>query len=107
MFKKLLVLVSFLGFVTPAFALYEVSTAAIKQDMRNSVVKVEGSLICKLAEVNNGQPCELKFQDREGKAFNLTNANNAIKMYYSGTTNVVIEGTIANSTIDVKSINGF
>ena len=87
-----------------------VGPATIRQELRASTIKIEGTLSCNLGEKNEGGACTLKFQDsKSGKSYDLSNANDAMRLYMSGSKNVAIEGTFSNNSngesIQISQVN--
>ena len=83
------------------------SYAMIKQEMRNTKIRLWGMLNCKLAGMNNGQACTLSITDTNtGKAFELENAGAAMRLFNEGTRDVVIIGRYsAENRIEVIKAN--
>jgi hypothetical protein len=95
-------------FALPAFSDQptENSTARIRQDLRAQSIQLIGRLSCKMTGTNAGQSCALRIQEeKSGKTYNLINANNAMKLYFNGITQVSIEGSFQdNETLTVASV---
>ncbi len=81
----------------------DVTNASLRQEMRTSLVTIEGALSC---NTENGASCSLRLQELStGKSYKLRNASSAMKLYNSGTINVAIEGRFRDSdTIEIVSI---
>ena len=93
----------------PAFANSgaDVSIASLRQARNGSNFKVQGLLTCNMGTENNGQGCALRIKDKEtGKVFNLSNSTDAMRLYVAGTTNVAIEGKLADSdTVQIGTVS--
>ena len=83
-----------------------INFAAIRQQNAVAIklVRMEGSLSCDLGAKNTGSGCELKFQTKNGRVYNLTEASNAMRLFQEGSRQVAIEGQMKDSdTIQVKT----
>jgi hypothetical protein len=80
--------------------------AAIRQEIRLSNVRIEGSLTCKMAMENNGQPCAISLQEgTSGRVYGFANPGEALRLFNSGARFVAVEGTMAGeTTIQIKKI---
>lgn len=73
----------------------DVSIAILRQMERRNRITLTGELTCRMAESNDGRPCELKFTESETRRrYELTNADGAMRLYQSGQANVVLEGEL-------------
>ena len=73
----------------------------------SSLTQVIGALSCNLGEENMGQACVLKItESKSGKILTIQNESEAMKLYFSGTKQAQIEGTmIDNETIHLVRAN--
>jgi hypothetical protein len=90
-----------------AFQGGEGTITSLRQELRSSDMTIEGSLACIERDKNTTDSCSLRINDkRTGKAFNLTNTQEAMKLLHAGQRDVVIQGNLADAnTIKIGSIN--
>lgn len=92
------------------YAVQSSSIAEIKQDMRTSAIKIEGTLKCDMGAGNAGQSCVLELIDsKTGAHYSIVNANVLMRTFNDGTKNIRVEAEYAdnNSAIEIKSFTTF
>lgn len=93
---------------SPAFAdRAGIYRQAMKYEFTPSLIQIEGALSCTMGTNNDGQACDLKIlENKTGKVFNLTNNNDAMRLFHSGKRNVKVEGQIDQAnTLQVATIS--
>ena len=81
---------------------------AVHQEIRIAIVKLEGSLTCRMGSENNGQPCMIRLQDtRSGRMFTFADPSEALRLFNSGKRYVSVVGMMADDemTIQIQKIS--
>lgn len=107
-FLSRVLLTVFAGAVfTPFSSFADRNTALLAQEDRRNMTKVQGTLTCKLPEVNDGSACEIRFRDaNSGQTYTLRNVSRALDLFYQGKKQVEIRGQklLSENTIRIATV---
>lgn len=84
----------------------EFSASQIRQELKNSLVQIQGALSCNGTEASSIEYCHLRIEDvKTGRSYRLRNAGDLMRLYRQGTRKAAVTGTvIRGDTIEVKNV---
>ncbi len=77
----------------------------LRSDARRDLLgSFKGILSCEMPEENTGEACILKLTQESGDILTIPAHNQAMRMFQSGRTNVLIEGEKLGNSLRIRSI---